>query len=288
MVVDTISEVKSQVLLKVLFDPGSTATLINRKCLPKNCKAHPINQERKINTLAGSCETKSMVVMKNLRLPELDKNCVVDQQKALVFNGQCKYDVILGADFLSKSGIDIKYSTGIIEWFDSELPMRDPHQLDDKEYLAMAESMEVQREAEEIFGMDWYDPTCYASEILDAKYGEVSMDDVADQLTHLTADQRHDLKILFRDFTKLFNGTLGMYPHRKFHIDLIPGAKPKHSRPYAIPRIHLAAFKKELDRLVGIKVLSPTGASKWGSPTYITPRKTIQSDVSVVYESLTK
>ena len=68
MVVDTISEVKSRVLLKVLFDPGSTATLINRKCLPKNCKAHPINQERKINTLAGSCETKSMVGMRNLRL----------------------------------------------------------------------------------------------------------------------------------------------------------------------------------------------------------------------------
>ena len=115
MVVDTISEVKSRVLLKVLFDPGSTATLINRKCLPKNCKAHPINQERKINTLAGSCETKSMVVMKNLRLPELDKNCVVNHQKALVLSGQCKYDVILGADFLSKSGIDIKYCTGTID-----------------------------------------------------------------------------------------------------------------------------------------------------------------------------
>jgi len=33
--------------------------------------------------------------MRNLRLPELDKNCVVDQQKALMFNGHCKYDVIL-------------------------------------------------------------------------------------------------------------------------------------------------------------------------------------------------
>ena len=79
--------------------------------------------------------------MRSLRLPELDKNRVVDQQKALVFDGTCKYDVILGADFLLKSGIDIKYSTGTIEWFDSELPMRDPHQLDDKEYLAMAESL---------------------------------------------------------------------------------------------------------------------------------------------------
>ncbi len=56
--------------------------------------------------------------------------------------------------------------------------MHDPSHLDDKEYLAMAEILEVQREAEQLFGMDWHDPTCYASEILDAKYGEVSTDDV--------------------------------------------------------------------------------------------------------------
>ncbi len=124
--------------------------------------------------------------------------------------------------------------------------MCDPNQLDGNEYLAMADIFEVQHEAEDIFGMDWYDPTCYASEILDAKYGKVSTDDVVDQLTHLTPDQQDDLKGLFHGFTRLFDGTLalGVYPHQKFHIDLLPGAKPKHRQPYAIPRIHLAAFKK--------------------------------------------
>jgi hypothetical protein len=33
------------------------------------------------------------------------------------------------------------------------------------------------------------------------------------------------------------------------------------------------AFKKELDCLVQIGVLSPQGASKWGSPTFVTPKK---------------
>jgi hypothetical protein len=47
----------------------------------------------------------------------------------------------------------------------NELPMRDPHQLDNKEYLAMAEILEIQRKAEQLFGIDWYVPTCYASEI---------------------------------------------------------------------------------------------------------------------------
>ena len=72
MVVDTISTVKSCTLLKVLFDPGSTSTLVSRKCLPRYCKTCPIKQERKINTLAGSCKTKEVVVMRNLRLPKLD------------------------------------------------------------------------------------------------------------------------------------------------------------------------------------------------------------------------
>ncbi len=72
-----------------------------------------------------------MVVLRNLRLPELDKNRNVDQQKALVFDpDSCRYDVIFGADFLSKTGIDVKYSTGTIEWFDSELPLREVSRLE--------------------------------------------------------------------------------------------------------------------------------------------------------------
>ena len=81
-----------------------------------------------------------MVVMRNLRLPELDKNRNIDQQKALIFESDtCKYDVILGADFLTKTGIDVKYSTGTIQWFENELPLRDPRLLKDQDYAAMAE-----------------------------------------------------------------------------------------------------------------------------------------------------
>jgi hypothetical protein len=42
----------------------------------------------------------------------------VDQQKALIFDADSRrYDVILGAEFLSKTGINVKYNTGTIEWF---------------------------------------------------------------------------------------------------------------------------------------------------------------------------
>ena len=148
-----------------------------------------------------------------------------------------------------------------MEWFDNKLPMQDPKGLDNNKYLTMAEAFEVHREEEQLFSRDWYDPDCVATTILDAKYEKVDVDDVVKQLTHLSESQRDYLRDVLRDFTKLFDGTLEVYPHRKFHMDIMLGAKPKHVRPYAIARIHLKAFKKELDHLVCIGVLSPQGAS---------------------------
>ena len=226
-----------------------------------------------VNTSAGSYNTSEMAVMRNVRLPELDKNRNVDQQKAIVFESKtCKYDVILGADFLTKTGIDVKYSTRTIEWFENELPLRDPYSLTDKDTLAMAEILEIQQEIE-LYGMDWYDPTCYAIEILDAKYEKVATDDYVEQLDNLTPKQKKDLKGVLNTYTRLFDGTIGVYPHRKFHIDLVDGAVSKHARPYPVPVIHLDVFKKELLHLVDIGVLSPQGASEWASPTFITPKK---------------
>ncbi len=159
-----------------------------------------------------------------------------------------------------------------MEWFDSELPLRNSHLLETKDFQAMAELTEVQQE-EEFFGINWYDPNCYAVEILDAKYEKVEIDEVINQLNHLDPHQKEDLKKVLLGHTKLFDGTLGVYPHRKFHIDLIEGAVAKHARPYPVPVIHLQAFKKELLHLVEIGVLSPQGASEWASPTFITPKK---------------
>jgi hypothetical protein len=122
---DTISGVHSGTLLKVLFNPGLTITFISRKCLPRSCKPCPVEKACSVNTLAGSCAANKMVILQAIQLPELDKNQVIEQHKALVFDGSIRYDLILGANFLTKSGIDIKYSSGTIEWFDSELPIEE-------------------------------------------------------------------------------------------------------------------------------------------------------------------
>ena len=81
--------------------------------------------------------------------------------------------------------------------------MQDPSCLDNHEFLAMAKALEVHREEEQLFSRDWYDPDCIATTILDAKYEKVNVDDVVEQLTHLSKSQQDDLHNVLRNFTKL-------------------------------------------------------------------------------------
>jgi hypothetical protein len=72
---------------------------------------------------------------------------------------------------------------------------------------------------------------------------------------------------------KMFNGTLGVYPHKKVHIDIDPNAKPVRSRPYPVPQIYLKTFKIKLNHLVRIGVLASQQESEWASPSIIIPKK---------------
>ncbi len=71
------------------------------------------------------------------------------------------------------------------------------------------------------YGLVW--STCYAKEILDAKYEKVEVDKVINQLNQLSIEQKKALRKVLKQHTKLFSGKLAIYPHRKFHVDLVPG-----------------------------------------------------------------
>ena len=80
--------------------------------------------------------------------------------------------------------MDIKYSTGKMEWYGNTLPMQEPWKLNDKEFNNMADSFLIQSE-EELFGDDWLES--YAVEkSLDAKYDKMDINELMANQKHLT------------------------------------------------------------------------------------------------------
>ncbi len=85
----------------VLFDSGSDKALISRGVIPEGVQPHRLNQRKKLATLAGSFSCDDVVTMRDICLPEFDKNRRLNEHKALVFDmPACRYDIIFGADFL--------------------------------------------------------------------------------------------------------------------------------------------------------------------------------------------
>jgi hypothetical protein len=116
---DTISTIRSQRLFRVLFDSGSNVSMIKRSALPKGVIAKLLGDTKLVRTLTGHFKMQEVVTMQDIRLPEFDKNRRINQQKVLVFdNDNIKYNIILGTNFLSKTGIKLNYSEGNMEWFD--------------------------------------------------------------------------------------------------------------------------------------------------------------------------
>ncbi len=102
-----------------------------------------------------------------------------------------------------------------------------PHKgLTSEDFDHMEDSHFIQHK-DELLGQDWLQ--LYATEILDAKYEWMDIRDVVETECHLTTHHKCDLLTVLKLHQKLFDGTLGVYPHKKVHIEIEPGAKPVHA-----------------------------------------------------------
>ena len=242
--------------------------------MPKGIIQRELSNRKSFRTLAGTLSASQIVTLRDVHLPKFDTKRHIEQQRALIFDSEkCKYDLILGANFLSKVGINLDHDTGNMEWYNSILPTRPRVGLTSTDFDDMEDQYFTQL-GDEILGKDWSES--FATEILDATYEFTDVATVVNDLQCLDQNQKDDLLNALRKHQQIFDGTLGIYPHEKFHIDIDPDAKPVYSRPYPVPRIHYNTFKKELDHLVKIGVLVIRNESGWASPTFIIPKRMVK------------
>ena len=281
ILVKSINGVPCGRLMKVLLDSGGSATLINRRALPKATTIDTSGSRTMVQTLAGNMAPIGRVRVEGLRLPEFDKSLILNEHTCLTFDRpDCQYDMIVGSDFLAKFGINLNFNSLQVEWFGQTLPMnstgftKERQALFLEQYLLEVENEQSWRDCDD--GIERF----IAAPIMDSKYEKNDIDTVIEEnCQHLTLEQQRDLKTLLLSHTKLFDGTLGCYPHDKMTIELEPNAKPVYRRAYPVPHVHKAAFKKELDRLTEIGVLSKVEEpSLWCLPTFIVPKKLLPGE----------
>ncbi len=99
-----------------------------------------------------------------------------------------------------------------MEWFDCSIPLCPPGGLDSKEFGAMFDMFHIQVK-DKLFGENWL--KCFTTKILDDNCEKTDVADVVKGLTHLNAHQKADLLRVLQESNKMFDGTLGVYPHKK-------------------------------------------------------------------------
>ena len=113
---NTIVFVLSPKLLRVLLDSGSTGCLIKIAALPKGAVPKTLAEKKSFKLLDVKLTTGEMVIIKYICLPDFDKNRSVAQQRDIIFdNDSCRYDIILGTNFLPKTSIKLYYERGNME-----------------------------------------------------------------------------------------------------------------------------------------------------------------------------
>jgi hypothetical protein len=153
------------------------------------------------------------------------------------------YDIILGQNFLKGVGIQLDFVSLSSTWLELTVPMRPHGYWNNTQRLRDALSLDPTT----IKVSDSYTAHPHHA-IADAKYEKAEISEVMADITYLTVPERSDLYRTLLANEDLFSGKLGCYPNKVFSLKLKPDAKPFHSKPYAVPHIHLSTFKKASSR----------------------------------------
>ena len=113
------------------------------------------------------------------------------------------------------------------------------------------------------------------SRILDANYKNADLEQEVNKLIHLTKFQRVILFSCLKRYEDIFDVNLGEWTGPLVEIHIKEEAKPYHARAFPILVICIESFKKYLDRLVAIGVLTKINRSEWAAPSFIIPKKDV-------------
>lgn len=95
-----------------MLDNGSTNSLIHSRCLrPLTITPFFEEDEHIITTASGLFDTTITVLLHNLCIPEFANHLYIVSTKAHIFDAPCRYDFILGREFIRHIGTSFCFAT---------------------------------------------------------------------------------------------------------------------------------------------------------------------------------
>ena len=224
-------------------------------------------------TKTGTMTTNGLSTV-NLILPDFDVKRVIKWQFHVDSHNKIsnsRYDMIIGRDLLTALGMVMDYNNKQITWENASTPM---HEWESALTYEQADQQLKQHllTIRELNEATLNDATSRVTEILDAKYEKADLHAVVDSCTNLTSKQKRSLYRLLKKYEPLFDGTLGDWKNSDVSIKLKPDAKPYHGRPYGVPHVYEATFRKEVERLCQLGVLKKENDSEWAAGAFIIPK----------------
>ena len=258
-----INETEGKYYFKSLFDSGATEVMVKKAALPTYLQVFT-TEEKGFITTQGRFTSAEYVYLNGISFPELSYSRQVKTVKAYIFHAnEVRYDIIFGRKFMHNVGIDLKFTTSTVHWFEDMMNFHPLNYFKNKE--AMRDILNS-----EPFRVKRFDDSA-------TKYKSVDLEEVIKTQIHLSDDQKKQLQDVLVKYDKLFAGLndchLGQYPNQTFHITLKPDARPYHvKQPFPIPVNQLENFKTEIHRQVQLGILSECADSEWGLPTFCVPK----------------
>ena len=94
-----------------------------------------------------------------------------------------------------------------------------------------------------------------ATKILDSDYQKANLEEVAQNIPHLSAEDKSKIKAVLYRYESLFEGRLGLWDTAPISLELEDNTKPFHTRVFPVPQIHEATLRKEVEHLCLIDIL---------------------------------
>jgi hypothetical protein len=141
-----------------------------------------------------------------------------------------------------------------IEWDHAHVPMKDSEQV--------AEEALYVQDLEAVL-----DATSQLKGILDAKYKQADLHEVAASASHLAVEEQSHLHEALTEYYNLFDRTLGKWSMGVYDIELSPEATPYHAQAFPIQQEYSSKSTVQNGRLRHLSFRRRTDLSD-SSPTF--------------------